>query len=52
MRVLAIMYVSTLSVLVLRILFFRKEDVLIGLSTHIEVIGNKVSYKVVAVVRR
>jgi len=34
MRVFAIRYVSTLSVLVLRMLFLRREDVLIGLITH------------------
>lgn len=31
------MYVSTMSVLVLRMLFFRIVDVLTGLSTHFEV---------------
>ncbi len=52
MSVLAMMYVSTLSVLVLRKLSFRMIEVLMGFNTHVEVTGNKVSDEVVAVVCR
>ena len=50
--VLAMMNVSTLSVLVLRMLSLRMSEVLMGFNTHVVVTGNKVSYKVVAVVCR
>lgn len=46
------MYVLTLSVLVLRMLFLRIEDVLMGFNTHLEMAGNKVLNKVVAIVCR
>lgn len=52
MSVLAMRNVSTLSVLVLRMLSLRMTEVFMGLNTHVVVTGNKVSDKVVAVVCR
>lgn len=44
--------VSALCVLVLRMLSLRMTDVLMGFNTHVVITGNKVSFKVVAVMRR
>lgn len=52
MSVLAMMNVSTLSVLVLRMLSLRMTEVLMWFNKHVVIAGNKVSYKVVAVVCR
>ena len=46
------MYVSTLSVFVLRMLFFRIVEVLMGFNTHLEIFSDKVLNKVVAIVCR